>query len=160
MMCLSDRSTFTSTGALSGRHDGSSPLFFWKTCCFLRVCVCLQEFKLSPPIFSWYQSLVQAKGWAASTRSKGGGTATRGHHLFPLHVHYYIRVGALREAPANDIGLRSYLCQDEAIRIVYYVLNKILGPKLRFDIISTSVFELAGVRMLFGQDVRRHQSNC
>jgi hypothetical protein len=25
---LSDRSTFTSTGALSGRHDRSSPLFF------------------------------------------------------------------------------------------------------------------------------------
>jgi hypothetical protein len=28
MMCLSDHSTFTSTSALSGRHDGSSPLFF------------------------------------------------------------------------------------------------------------------------------------
>jgi hypothetical protein len=43
---LSDRSTFTSTGALSGRHDGFSPLFFWRTCCLLGVCVCLQELKL------------------------------------------------------------------------------------------------------------------
>ncbi len=51
---------------------------------------------------------------AASTRSKGGGTAVRGHHLFPLH----------------------------------------------FCIISTSVFESACIRVLFGQDVRRHQSNC
>jgi hypothetical protein len=51
---------------------------------------------------------------AASTRSKGGSTAARGHHLFPL----------------------------------------------RFCIISTSVFESAGVCVLFGQDVRRHQSNC
>jgi hypothetical protein len=51
---------------------------------------------------------------ATSTRSKGGGTAARGHHLFPL----------------------------------------------RFCIISTSVFESAGVCVLFGQDVRWHQSNC
>jgi hypothetical protein len=50
----------------------------------------------------------------ASTRSKGGGTAASGHHLFPL----------------------------------------------RFCIISTSVFESAGICVLFGQDVRRHQSNC
>jgi hypothetical protein len=35
-----------------------------------------------------------------------------------------------------------------------------LGLKLRFGIISTSVFELASIRVLFGQDVRRHQSNC
>ncbi len=27
MMCLGDRSTFTSISALNGRHDGSSPLF-------------------------------------------------------------------------------------------------------------------------------------
>jgi hypothetical protein len=82
--------------------------------------------------------------------------AARGHHLFPLCVHYYTRVRALREAPANDIESRSYLCQDEAIRIVYCVKDGILGPKLRFDIISTFVFELASVRMLFEQDVRRH----
>ncbi len=81
----------------------------------------------------------------------------RGHHLFPLRVHYYTRVGALRKAPANDIGSRSYLRQDEAIGIIYGLLDRILG---RFGIISTSVFELAGVHVLFEQDVRRHQSNC
>jgi hypothetical protein len=84
----------------------------------------------------------------------------RGHHLFPLCVHYYIRVGALQEAPVNDIGSRSCLCQNEAIRITYYILDEILGPKLHFGIISTSIFELVGIRVLFGQDVRRHQSNC
>ncbi len=63
----------------------------------------------------------------------------RGHHLFPLRVHHYTRVGALREAPANDIGSRSCLHQDEAIGIVYYFLDGILGLKLRFCIISTSV---------------------
>jgi hypothetical protein len=56
---LSDHSTFTSTGAFSGQHDGSSPLFFWRTCCLPGVCVCLQELKLSPPqsfhgIKAWY----------------------------------------------------------------------------------------------------------
>ncbi len=84
----------------------------------------------------------------------------KGHHLFPLRVHYYTRVGALREAPENDIGSRSYLCQDEVLRIVYCHVGQILGLKLRFGIISTSVFELASIRVLFGQDVRRHQSNC
>jgi hypothetical protein len=54
MMCLGDHSTFTLTSALTGQHDGSSPLFFWRTCCLPGVCVCLQELKLSPPppIFS------------------------------------------------------------------------------------------------------------
>jgi hypothetical protein len=62
MMCLGDRSTFTSTGALSGRHDESSPLFFEDLLSSRGVCV-FAELKLSPPpIFSWYQSLVQAKG--------------------------------------------------------------------------------------------------
>jgi hypothetical protein len=84
----------------------------------------------------------------------------RGHHLFPLCVHYYTRIGALREALVNDIGSRNYLHQDEVIKIVYYLLDGILGPKLCFSIISTSVFELAGVCVLFGQNVRRHQSNC
>ncbi len=62
-----------------------------------------------PPIFSWYQSLVQAKGWAISKRSQGGGTTTRVHHLFPLCLRHYTRVGALREALANNIGSRSCL---------------------------------------------------
>ncbi len=84
----------------------------------------------------------------------------RGHHLFPIRVHYYTRVGALWEAPANDIESRSCLHQDEAIGMEYHLLDENLGPKLRFGIISTSVFELAGIRMLFKQDVRRHQSNC
>jgi len=46
---LSDHFTFTSIGALNGWHDGSSPLFFWRTCCLPKVCVCLQKLKLSPP---------------------------------------------------------------------------------------------------------------
>jgi len=111
---------------------------------------------LSPPIFSWYQSLVHVKGLAASTRSKGGSMAAKGHHLFPLHVHYYICVGALWEALANNIGSKSYLRQDEAIGKVYCFLDEILGLKLRFGIISTSVFELANVHVLFEQDVRQH----
>jgi hypothetical protein len=86
--------------------------------------------------------------------------ATKGHHLFPLRVHYYTHVKALQEAPTNDIGSRSYLRQDKAIRFVYCLLNELLGPKLRFSTILTFVFELASVRVLFGQDVRRHQSNC
>jgi hypothetical protein len=56
---LSDHSTFTSTGAFSGQHDGSSPVFFWRIFCLPGVCVCLQELKLSPPqsfhgIKAWY----------------------------------------------------------------------------------------------------------
>ncbi len=132
---------------------------FWRTCCLLGVCVCLQELKLSPT-----QSFHGIRAWyrlrPASTRSKGGGTAARGHHLFPFRFHYYTRVRALREAPANDIGSRSCLCQDKAIGVVYYFLDGILGLKLRFGIISTSVFELAGACVLFEQDVSRHQSNC
>jgi hypothetical protein len=46
---LSDRSTFTSIGVLSGRHDGSSPLLFCKTCCLLGVCVFARAQALSPP---------------------------------------------------------------------------------------------------------------
>jgi hypothetical protein len=51
---LSDRSTFTSIGVLNGRHDGSSPLLFCKTCCLLGVCVFARAQALSPPppIFS------------------------------------------------------------------------------------------------------------
>jgi hypothetical protein len=51
--------------------------------------------------------------------------AARGHHLFPLRVHYYTHVEALWEAPANDFGSRSYLRQDEAIGIVYSLLDYI-----------------------------------
>jgi hypothetical protein len=64
---------------------------------------------------------------------------TRGHHLFPLRVRHYTRVGALREALANDIGSRSCLHQDEAIGIVYNLWDGILGLKLCFYIISTSI---------------------
>jgi hypothetical protein len=63
----------------------------------------------------------------------------RGHHLFPLRVHHYTRVGALRKAPKNDIGLRNCLHQDKVIGIVSCLLGGILGLKLRFCIISTSV---------------------
>jgi hypothetical protein len=63
---LSERSTFTSTGTLSGRHDESSPLFLEDLLSSRCVCVCKSSSSLSlsplPPIFSWYQSLVQAKG--------------------------------------------------------------------------------------------------
>jgi hypothetical protein len=168
MMCLGDRSTITSTGALSdrstftsigvldGRHDKSLPLFLEDLLSFQ--CVCLQELKLSPPL-NLFMVSKPAKGCATSTRSKGGGTTARGHHLFPLHVHYYTHVEAI-EAPANDIRSRSYLHQEEAIEIVYYVLDEIMGLKLRFDIILTSVFELASVHVLFRQDVKQHQSNC
>jgi hypothetical protein len=53
----------------------------------------------------------------------------RGHHLFPLCVRHYSHVGVLREAPTNDIGSRSCLRQDEAIGIVYSLLDGILGLK-------------------------------
>lgn len=54
--------------------------------------------------------------------------AARGHHLFPLRVHYYTSVGALLEAPANDIGLRSCLCQSKDTGLVYYLLS--FGQKI------------------------------
>jgi hypothetical protein len=57
---LSDRSTFTSIGVLSGRHDRSSPLFLEDL--LSSRCVFARAQALSPPIFSWYQSLIQAKG--------------------------------------------------------------------------------------------------
>ncbi len=79
----------------------------------------------------------------------------RGHHLFPLRVHHYTRVGALREAPANDIGSRSYLHQDEAIGTI-----RNFGAETAFLHHLNLCFESAGVCVLFGQDVRRHQSNC
>jgi hypothetical protein len=79
----------------------------------------------------------------------------RGHHLFPLRVRHYIRVGALREAPANDIGSRSCLRQDEAIGTVQN-----FGAETAFLHHLDLCFESAGVRVLFEQDVRRHQSNC
>jgi hypothetical protein len=59
---LNDRFTFTSTGVFSGRHDGSSPLFLEDLLSSRGVCVFARAQALSPPIFSWYQSLVQAKG--------------------------------------------------------------------------------------------------
>ncbi len=53
MMCLSDRSTFTLTGALSGRHDGSSPLFLGDLLSSRGVCVFARAEALPPPpIFS------------------------------------------------------------------------------------------------------------
>jgi hypothetical protein len=79
----------------------------------------------------------------------------RGHHLFPLRVRHYTRVEALREAPANDIGSRSYLRQDEAIGIV-----RNFGVEIAFLYHFDLCFESTSVRVLFGQDVRRHQSNC
>jgi hypothetical protein len=60
MMCLGDRSTFTSTGtlsdrstftltdALSGRHDGSSPLFLEDLLSSRGVCVFARAQALSP----------------------------------------------------------------------------------------------------------------
>ncbi len=64
MMCLGDRSTFTSTSALSdrstftlistlsGRHDGSSPLFLEGLVVYLGVSVFARAQAFSPPIFS------------------------------------------------------------------------------------------------------------
>jgi hypothetical protein len=54
MMCLGDRSTFTSIGMLSGRHDGSSPLFLEDLLSSRGVCVFARALVLSPPppIFS------------------------------------------------------------------------------------------------------------
>jgi len=49
ILTLSDHSTFTSTNALSGRHDGSSPLFFWRTYCLPSVCVCVCKSSSSLP---------------------------------------------------------------------------------------------------------------
>jgi hypothetical protein len=61
MMCLGDRSTFTSTGtfsdrftftsigALSGRHDGSSLLFLEDLLSSMCVCVFTRAQALSPP---------------------------------------------------------------------------------------------------------------
>jgi hypothetical protein len=54
MMCLGDRSTFTSTGALSGRHDRSSPLFLEDLLSSRGVCVFARAQALPPAIFSWY----------------------------------------------------------------------------------------------------------
>ncbi len=59
---LNDRSTFTSTSTFSGRHDESLPLFLEDLLSFRGVCVFARVQALSPPIFSWYQSLVQGKG--------------------------------------------------------------------------------------------------
>jgi hypothetical protein len=164
MMCLSDRST--STSALSDHSTFTSTdaratdlrhcFFFWKTNCRLGACVFARAQALSPPIISWYQSLVQAKGWAATTRSKGGGTTARGHHLFPLRVRHYTRVGVLWEAPANDIGSRSYLRQDEAIGIVYNIFGRNFGAETAFLHHLNLCFESASVHVLFGQDVRQH----
>jgi hypothetical protein len=58
---LNDHSTFTLTGTLSDRHDGSSPLFLEDLLSSRGVCVFARAQALSHPIFSWYQSLVQAK---------------------------------------------------------------------------------------------------
>jgi hypothetical protein len=49
MMCLGDRSTFTSTSALSGRHDRSSPLFLEDLLSSRGVCVFARVQTLSPP---------------------------------------------------------------------------------------------------------------
>jgi hypothetical protein len=79
----------------------------------------------------------------------------RGHHLFPLLVRQYIHVGALWDAPANDIGSRSCLRQDEAVGTI-----RNFGAETAFLHHLDLCFESAGVRVLFEQDVRRHQSNC
>jgi hypothetical protein len=49
MMCMGDRSTFTSTGALNGRHDGSSPLFLEDLLSSKGVCVFARAQALPPP---------------------------------------------------------------------------------------------------------------
>jgi hypothetical protein len=49
MMCLGDRSTFTSTGTLSGPHDGSSPLFLEDLLSSRGVCVFARAQALPPP---------------------------------------------------------------------------------------------------------------
>ncbi len=85
---------------------------------------------------------------------------TRGHHLFPLCVRHYTCVGALQEASANDIESRSCLCQDEAIGIVYNFFGRNFGAETAFLHHLDLCFESADVHVLFGQDVRRHQSNC
>jgi hypothetical protein len=54
MMCMGDRSTFTSIGAFSGRHDRSSPLFLEELVVFEGcVCVFARAQALPPPIFSF-----------------------------------------------------------------------------------------------------------
>ncbi len=65
------------------------------------------------------------------------------------------RVGALRELPANDIGSRSCLRQDESIGTV-----RNFGAETAFLHHLDLCFESAGICVLLGQDVRRHQSNC
>jgi len=84
----------------------------------------------------------------------------RGHHLFPLRVRHYTRVEALREALANDIRSKNYLRQDEAIGIVYSLFGRNFGVEIAFLHHLDLCFESASVRVLFGQDVKRHQSNC
>jgi hypothetical protein len=46
---LNDRSTFTSTGALSGQHDGSSPLFLEDLLSSRGVCMFARAQALSLP---------------------------------------------------------------------------------------------------------------
>ncbi len=84
---------------------------------------------LSPLSFHGIRAWYRLKAEQQAQEVKGGGTTARGRHLFPLRVRHYTRVGALREAPANDIGSRSCLRQDEAIGIVYSLLDGILGLK-------------------------------
>jgi hypothetical protein len=59
MMCLGDRSTFASTGTLSGRRDGSSPLFLEDLLSSRGVCVCKSSSYLPPQSFhgirAWYR---------------------------------------------------------------------------------------------------------
>ncbi len=52
---LSDHSTFTSIGTLNGRHDGSLPLFLEDLLSSRGVCVFARAQALSPPnLFKWY----------------------------------------------------------------------------------------------------------
>jgi hypothetical protein len=68
MMCLGDRSTFTSTGALSGRHDGSSPLFFLEDLLSSQgVCVCKSSSSLPPNLF---MVLEPGTGYGLSNKHK------------------------------------------------------------------------------------------
>ncbi len=133
-------------------------------------CVCKSSSSLPPLSFhgirAWYRLRVEQQAQEAKEGQQEVIISS------PFRVRHCIRVwsssrstskrhrieelsGARREAPTNDIGSRIRLRQDEAIGTI-----RNFGAETAFLHHLDLCFESAGIRALFGQDVRRHQSNC
>ncbi len=157
-MCLSDRST--STSALSDRSTFTSTdaratdlRHCFGGLAIVQACVCLQELKLSPPqsfhgIRAWYRLRAEQQAQEAKEAVRQQSSSLPAS-CSPLHPCRSSWGGASKRHRIEELSSprRSY-------RDCIQSLDGILGLKLRFCIISTSVFESAGVRVLFGQDVR------